>query len=1069
MTLRSRTSLILAATILSAYAITGTCYLQHLKDSLRASVFDGLNGVTTTSSVVAARVIEHRMNEAQAIAFCLPKEALERRDVRIIEEQLQAMYGFFPSFENGLFLLDTEGILWADFPVHPEVKGKSFAHREYYQRTMQEMRGIIGKPYYSARTGEPVLTFTALVHDGSGKMIGVLGCSMKLLSPRALGGLRMTRIGQSGYVYAFDSARTMILHPRDERVLKRDVPEGVNSMWDAALRGFEGECETVNSEGVPMLASIRRIPDTDWVFVAQQPQSEAYAPILQAALRLVSSVLLAVFVAILLGAFFIRNTTAPLMKLRDVALRIGNSAARGPGPFLETAGRLEAELEDIKGGDEIGVMVHAFHEMCGKLDNALRSLENAARDWERTFDSVADLIFILDQNNHVIRLNRSASDFLGKATVEVIGKPCRELFPTGESWLSICPSVERPEGKEVMLEGEREWTFSNRVFNVAVSPLLDERGNEIGAVHVLSDITERKKAEDVLKLNEMRLEALLAISHMSDFSPHGVAKYALEQGVRLTGSEMGYLAFASEDETILNMYAWSDNVMEGCFMEDRPLVYEVDKTGLWGEAMRQRRAVITNDYSTANPLKKGYPEGHVEIRRHMNVPIFDGARIALVAGVGNKGQPYDESDVRQLTLLMDAMWRILQRRNAEEEKEKLQIQLYQAQKMEAIGTLSGGIAHDFNNILAAIMGYTEMALHKLPLREREVKEDLEQVLKAACRARDLVKQILVFSRQRGRYQRSPVMVAPVIKEALKMLRASLPTTIAMEWNIACDTETVLTDPTQIHQIIVNLCTNAAHAMNDKGTLSVDLTAEELDHESARRFREVKPGRYLHLSVSDTGEGMSPSVMERIFDPYFTTKDTGKGTGLGLAVVQGIVKRHEGVITVESEPGKGARFHVFLPQADKGEKTGLEVSVTPSRGTGRILFVDDEKMIADIGGKLISQLGYNVRALSSSSEALDLIRSKPDDFDLLITDYTMPEMTGLELAREVHRIRPGLPVILCTGYSERMTEEEIVRTGVHALAMKPLSHEELGRLIASALANSPQTASSSIDTSRREVA
>lgn len=258
-------------------------------------------------------------------------------------------------------------------------------------------------------------------------------------------------------------------------------------------------------------------------------------------------------------------------------------------------------------------------------------------------------------------------------------------------------------------------------------------------------------------------------------------------------------------------------------------------------------------------------------------------------------------------------------------------------------------------------------------------------------------------------------------------------------------------------------------MNDKGTLSVDLTAEELDQESARRFREVKPGRYLHLSVSDTGEGMSPSVMERIFDPYFTTKDTGKGTGLGLAVVQGIVKRHEGVITVESEPGKGARFHVFLPQADKGEKTGLEVSVTPSRGTGRILFVDDEKMIADIGGKLISQLGYNVRALSSSSEALDLIRSKPDDFDLLITDYTMPEMTGLELAREVHRIRPGLPVILCTGYSERMTEEEIVRTGVHALAMKPLSHEELGRLIASALANSPQTASSSIDTSRREVA
>ncbi|NLI82014.1 MAG: GAF domain-containing protein [Deltaproteobacteria bacterium] len=1054
MTLRTKTSLILTVTILCAYSVTGAFYLLHLRNSLRASVFSGLSSITSTSARAAAKFMEDRLNEAQVVAHSLSRAALETRDTAAVERQLQAMLGFFPSFENGVFLLDMEGTLWVDYPAHPETRGSSLAHREYFQRTVSEMRGIVGKPYVSLRTGQPVLTFTSLLKDASGKPLGVLGCSMRLFSRDALGGLRETKIGRTGYVYAFDTTRMMILHPEDERVLKWDVLPGVNILWDEALEGFEGEKETVNSRGITMLASVRRIPSTDWIFVAQQPIREAYAPIAQAAFRLTTSVLVFLLAVIGLSTLVIRRITAPLMKLRSVALNIGDSVAGGAAPFMGVAEALEADLAQIRGGDEVGVMVHAFHEMCEKLGGALRSLDSAARDWIRTFDSVPDMIVILDRENRILRLNRAAMDFFEKGSLESVGKSIHELMSGGEMWVYGCPAVEPVQNGQIVFKRDKEWAHGGRVFHVTISPLLDEAGSGVGAVHVLSDITERKRAEEILRLNEMRLEALLSISQMADFSPHRVASFALEQGVRLTGSEVGYLAFANEDESQLKMYAWSEKSMEQCAIVDKPLIYEVEKTGLWGEAIRQRKAVITNDYRAPNPFKKGYPEGHVEILRHMSVPIFDGGRIVVVAGVGNKEQPYDESDQRQLTLLMDAMWRILQRRNAEEEKERLQIQLYQAQKMEAIGTLAGGIAHDFNNILAAIMGYTEMALGGLPPESSHARSDLEQVLTAARRARDLVKQILAFSRQKDQQEKHPVMVAPVIKEALKMLRASLPTTIAMEWNISCETETVMSDPTQIHQIVFNLCTNAAHAMNDRGTLTVSLSPVEVGAESSRLLQQIRPGSYIHLSVRDTGHGMSPSVMERIFEPYFTTKDKGKGTGLGLAVVHGIVKRHEGAIIVESEPGKGARFDVYLPRLETQEKLDQEPACGPSRGTGRILFVDDEEMIADLGGKLLRRLGYRVKSATSSREALDLFRSGPEAFDLLISDFTMPGLTGVELAKEVHRIRPELPVIVCTGYSEKMTEDGMAEGGIFALAMKPLSHEELGRLIKAALESTP---------------
>ena len=364
--------------------------------------------------------------------------------------------------------------------------------------------------------------------------------------------------------------------------------------------------------------------------------------------------------------------------------------------------------------------------------------------------------------------------------------------------------------------------------------------------------------------------------------------------------------------------------------------------------------------------------------------------------------------------------------------------------MEAVGTLAGGIAHDFNNILSAIIGYTELGLNdaaSLP----NLKKKLDEILKAGYRARDLVKQILAFSRQAD-HEKKAIQIKLIIKEALKLLRASIPTTIEIRHNLMSNAM-VMADPTQIHQILMNLCTNAEHAMSESGgILEVSLNNVELDRNFAMRNPEIPPGRYVCLTVSDTGHGMSEELMKRLYDPFFTTKDPDKGTGLGLSVVHGIVKSHGGTISVQSKPGKGASFNVFLPIVEKQIQPGVEIRLQVPTGNERILFVDDEKSIMDLGRQVLEQLGYEVEARSSSIEALESFKAYPDNFDIVITDMTMPHMTGAKLAHELMRIRPDIPIILCTGFSQSINEDQALKIGFRAFIMKPISIEKIARTI-----------------------
>ncbi len=388
---------------------------------------------------------------------------------------------------------------------------------------------------------------------------------------------------------------------------------------------------------------------------------------------------------------------------------------------------------------------------------------------------------------------------------------------------------------------------------------------------------------------------------------------------------------------------------------------------------------------------------------------------------------------------------ITDRKQAEEQRSHLQAHLQQAQKMEAIGTLAGGIAHDFNNILGAILGYAEMAREDSPAGSI-LRQDIDQVVKASHRAKELVKQILAFSHQTETVL-IPIQPAIIVGEAAKMLRSSLPSSIDIRQNIDVNTGPILAHPIQIHQIVMNLGTNAFHAMEESGgTLSISLEKKTLTEKDIVGKPGVEPGDFVQLSIGDTGIGIAPELLGKIFDPYFTTKEIGKGTGMGLSIIHGIVKSYGGCVSVHSQFGEGTVFQVLLPVMAAETVVEVKPAEIVELGNERILFIDDEEILAEMGKSMLERLGYQVTVRSSSLEALTTFQDQPDMFDLVITDQTMPGMTGSDLARRILQIRPFMPIILCTGYSSLISEEKVRSLGIKGFAMKPLARKDIAAII-----------------------
>jgi PAS domain S-box-containing protein len=548
--------------------------------------------------------------------------------------------------------------------------------------------------------------------------------------------------------------------------------------------------------------------------------------------------------------------------------------------------------------------------------------------------------------------------------------------------------VNWPDGSEHWIAGQ------GRFF-------INAAGQPVRMSGVVADITERKGTEEKLRSNVAFLQNLM------DAMPHPV--FYKDAGGRYLGCNRAFEQFF------------------GTLRKDivAKTVYDLSPKDLADQYASADQDLLSN------PGTQSYEAAIQSTDGLRHEVIFHKATFCSADG--------------RLAGLIGSVLDVTKLKRAEEERRRAETQLLQAQKMEALGTLAGGIAHDFNNILGIIFGYTELALWSIPDNLPATKK-LDEVLKAANRAKDLVQQILAFSRQ-GEKEKKPVQVSLIFKDALRMLRAIIPSTIDIRSDIS-SRSTILGDPTQIHQVLMNLCTNAVHAMRDQGgTLEVTLADVFLEPNVSDRYSDLQEGLHVQLIVKDTGHGIDPAIMDRIFDPFFTTKEIGVGTGLGLAVVHGIVKDHGGEIEVESERGKGTIFEVLFPAA---ESPGSSDAVEPSlpRGHEHILVVDDEPGLAAAMGDMLESLGYETSCRTSSLEALEtfLHQHGNQPFDLVITDMTMPTMTGLGFARELLRLNPELPIIICTGFSEHINPERIGKLGIKGFLMKPVTLRDLAVLV-----------------------
>jgi len=641
------------------------------------------------------------------------------------------------------------------------------------------------------------------------------------------------------------------------------------------------------------------------------------------------------------------------------------------------------------------------------------------------------------------------------------------------------------------------------------------------------------------------------------------------------------------------MYSWSKKAMEECQISVKPIEYPLKTTGLWGEAVRQRRPIITNDYEAANPYKRGYPEGHVRLRRHLNVPIFDDGRIVALAGVANQSGPYENEDIQQISLLMGFMWSIIKRRRtemeleqaqallqaaidqspagiiiadapdvqirmvnpagltirtgatadpaqiseamqpknwptfkpdgtpfghlelplsravrkgetvsnveviirrfsgedrwvlanaaparnangeviagivvfpditdrkrAEAEKEKLEDQLRQAQKMESVGRLAGGVAHDFNNMLAVILGHTEMALARGDATQTLVY-DLRQIQKAAQRSADLTRQLLAFARKQTVVPKVLELNATVAG-MLEMLHRLIGENINLVWIPGALLWQVKMDPSQIDQILVNLCVNARDAIGGVGRIVIETRNLACDADYCLNHADGVPGDYVVLTVSDDGRGMDKDILENIFEPFFTTKGVGAGTGLGLSTVYGIVRQNAGFITVDSEPGNGATFKVHLPRHAAPAAQPGEDPPTPGLRGGHetILLVEDEPAILDMSRMMLETMGYRVLLAETPQAAIDQVEASRIGIHLLMTDVVMPGMTGPDLARRIRSHLPNLGILFMSGYSaNEITRHGVLEPGVHFI-QKPFSIRDLDAKIRQALGGRPRMA------------
>ena len=673
--------------------------------------------------------------------------------------------------------------------------------------------------------------------------------------------------------------------------------------------------------------------------------------------------------------------------------------------------------EQLKNSSEYVADEYYLSGLKGNLIDINIAAEELQREKDRAqqYLDIAGVIFVvINAKGEVTLINQKGSEVLGYEQEEILGKNWFDNFLPLNMREEVKAVYSRLMARKLELVKyyENSVLTKNGVARIIAwhnTTLEDDEGNIIGTLSSGEDITERKQAEEDLRKREAHQALVLRSLPMAFYIAQPFGDY----GGTWVSDQIGKIAGFTAEQFMHDIHLWGSRL------------HSDDRRRVLGEFEK----IVETD-----AIEIEYRWQHA-----------DGKYLWLLdSGVlirDENGKPKE---------IIGTWFDITERKQAEEEKQKLQTRLQQSQKMEAIGTLAGGIAHDFNNILASMIGYTEMSLDEVE-KGSLLYNNLQEVFKAGERAKGLVKQILTFSRMGGK-ELQPVQVMDIAEEALNLLRASIPSTIKIQSNIKSDS-VIMAEPAQIHQVLMNLCTNACHAMREKGgTLKFTLEDVEIDLEYAQKYPDIKPGAYMKLTVSDTGCGMSPEVLGRVFEPFFTTKRQSGGSGMGLSVVHGIIKSYGGTITASSQPGKGSTFDVYLPVSETEIEPDAREEKPIPKGTESILFIDDEQAIVDMGKQMLESLGYQVTVKTNSVEALNLFKSQPDRFDLVITDLKMPDLTGDKLAEKVLDIRRDIRVILCTGFGTKLDKEKAESLGIQSFLFKPILKRQMAETVREVLSS-----------------
>lgn len=613
---------------------------------------------------------------------------------------------------------------------------------------------------------------------------------------------------------------------------------------------------------------------------------------------------------------------------------------------------------------------------------------------ESAFNALRDIFFVIDLSGRLVRWNDCLRTVSGYADEELTRMSALDFFAS-DARGAVVRAIDR-----VIQEGNAHLEADGlakdgRVipFDLIGSILLDEEGRPFAICGIARDISQRRQAEETLRLTQF------AIDHCSDaaywMEPDGRIFYVNREACRILG-------YTREELLGMSVYDIDPNFYAATWTDHWQLIQEKHSLSL--ESVHRTRSGC-------------------------NIPVDISANYVRFGD-----REYNCIFARDLT----------EKKRTQQKTREYEIRMHMSQRMQALGTLAGGIAHDFNNILSSMLGFSELALDTIT-ENTELHDNVREIFAAGIRARDLVRQILTFSRH-AEHDKQPLQFKIVVKEALKLLRASIPATIDIRSDLRSD-RLVMADPSQMHQIVMNLCANGSHAMQPEGgVLEVTLKTVELTVEHADTLPDTKPGAHIELTVSDTGQGIEPGILDRIFDPFFTTKKQGEGTGLGLSMVHGIVSEHGGQILVRSNVGRGTTFTVYLPVLERPGKCRIETDRELPTGNERILLVDDEPSLAKMAATMLQRLNYQVTHLTSGIEALAYFSDNPACYDLVITDLTMPFLPGHKLAAKLKDIRPEIPVIICTGYNDRISEDLLQTIGIQSLLIKPIEKSQLAATV-----------------------